>query len=826
MSPPLSSPPYSKNDPANNSFFKKFSKTLRSTFSTAKKDTTPVVEITEEFEKQQLNQTSLLHNQKFSEWESLGTTTQQTIPPPLQASGEQETNWERLGARPREPIVASAPPPPISKEREAYLYLSELAGRLQTYDLGEEEIRRAELAANETNITSTEQTTINCDISRGFFELYGNKNICDIPEEDLLFEVKFVLSFNNRDIPNDADLLEALRAFIITRQIQTPRQLFQLLELKTYYSPLVSPTEAVSKVNTPVRNPTLQQCSTGEKTAPNLTTLGSPITESFNTTQAIVEEVLGEAPTTPAIPNRPIVTYPEFTPPGILPITKPVPNRPNRKVTFSEMSETPSTEQAVFDETYEIELSHLLSVGLSPKNAIASALALAQAAIDEMSSTNTPPQPVGNCTQTPLQTPVLSSTRLPNTTSSGGFLSMGSAILPPSNLTLNQPSKSTNTIPTTAQVKPPVEVNHDQATLKKTLNSLPLTSFFINPEEKERKTRQSQAMQALISVAIFCDKETSGRFDNWIAHLESALDLGDFEEGRKLQLLRSKLYGEAAEEFDTFKLDSPIRSASYKEVKARLMKLFHSTETRSQRSVEFHNMCREPEENMRRYANRMRKAFYLAYPLAGKNDPSTTASREQMLMDRFIEGLQPELQSRLKHKEFGSFEKLIDKAELLAMAMEEAQTRSRIQAVYAAREEGSTNPGLAQIVEALERLNEKIEKKAATHAEELQNSLALMKQQLSQPQVRFSLPNYVQQPQAFRRAAVFCEFHNTWTNHTEENCHTKKSMINDTCHVCHQKGHRAYIGCSMNKNPRPPPPAGQNVGTTTSSGPNPGFGGN
>ena len=104
-----------------------------------------------------------------------------------------------------------------------------------------------------------------------------------------------------------------------------------------------------------------------------------------------------------------------------------------------------------------------------------------------------------------------------------------------------------------------------------------------------------------------------GALDNWIAHLESALDLGDFEEGRKLQLLRSKLYGEAAEEFDTFKLDSPIQSASYKEVKARLMKLFHSMETRSQRSVEFHNMCREPEENMRRYANRMRKAFYLAF---------------------------------------------------------------------------------------------------------------------------------------------------------------------------------------------------------------------
>ena len=87
--------------------------------------------------------------------------------------------------------------------------------------------------------------------------------------------------------------------------------------------------------------------------------------------------------------------------------------------------------------------------------------------------------------------------------------------------------------------------------------------------------------------------------------------------------------------------------------------------------------------------------------------------------------------------------------------MEEAQNRSRIQAVYAAGEEGTT---LAQIVEALECLNEKIEKKLATYAEELQSSLALMKQQLSQPQVRFSLPNYAKQPRAFRRNAVFCEF--------------------------------------------------------------------
>ncbi|KAI9558373.1 hypothetical protein GHT06_015143 [Daphnia sinensis] len=140
-------------------------------------------------------------------------------------------------------------------------------------------------------------------------------------------------------------------------------------------------------------------------------------------------------------------------------------------------------------------------------------------------------------------------------------------------------------------------------------------------------------MQAFSSVAIYCDRQRSGRFDDWVAHLKATLDLGNFEEARKLRLMRSKLYGEAAEEFDTFKLDNPIRSQDYAAVKARLLKLFHSTETRSQRSVEFHNMKREPEENMRRYANRIRKAFHKAYPMEGVLDSATAASREQMMMD-------------------------------------------------------------------------------------------------------------------------------------------------------------------------------------------------
>ncbi|KAK4017506.1 hypothetical protein OUZ56_032919 [Daphnia magna] len=115
------------------------------------------------------------------------------------------------------------------------------------------------------------------------------------------------------------------------------------------------------------------------------------------------------------------------------------------------------------------------------------------------------------------------------------------------------------------------------------------------PEDRGRDELEMQNLQS------------SGRFDDWAVHLEATLDLANFEEARKLRLMRLKLYGETVEEFDNFKLDNPIRVKEYSAVKERLLKLFHSTKTSSQRSVEFHNMKREPEENMRRYANRIRK---------------------------------------------------------------------------------------------------------------------------------------------------------------------------------------------------------------------------
>lgn len=72
------------------------------------------------------------------------------------------------------------------------------------------------------------------------------------------------------------------------------------------------------------------------------------------------------------------------------------------------------------------------------------------------------------------------------------------------------------------------------------------------------------------------------------------------------------------------------------------------------------------------------------------------------------------------------------------MAIKEAQSRNRIHAVYAARET-STSSELVRVVEALNRLKEKVEMKAATNQKEVERNLELMRKQLAQKQVQLAL---------------------------------------------------------------------------------------
>jgi hypothetical protein len=207
----------------------------------------PPLEITQEFENQQLG-TNTINN----------------------------SNWELLGARPKASEVTvsqSTPHAHRGKNCAAYLYLAELAQQLNGYDHSQEAERRALLAKNETLISEAESTLITSLNSKNFFLHYGNLPTIDVPQDELLFEMKHHLLLNHRELLNDSEFSDAVRALLITRpELDTPVKLFRYLELQTNYSPLLSPTyqQQLLENKTPSTFHPIPSCSTGNKAAVQL----------------------------------------------------------------------------------------------------------------------------------------------------------------------------------------------------------------------------------------------------------------------------------------------------------------------------------------------------------------------------------------------------------------------------------------------------------------------------------------------------------------------------------------------------------------------------
>ncbi|KAK4023586.1 hypothetical protein OUZ56_008987 [Daphnia magna] len=152
---------------------------------------------------------------------------------------------------------------------------------------------------------------------------------------------------------------------------------------------------------------------------------------------------------------------------------------------------------------------------------------------------------------------------------------------------------------------------------------------------------------------------------------------------------------------------------------------------------------------------------------------------------------------------------LIDKAELAAMAIEENQKRVRIHVAYSSPNIPSNQNELAWVLEALEKLNSKIKRTASAQTSEFQQSLTDMKRQFTPRQPgsnRKARDHNLSQPDAFRRASMFCDFHNTYGLHTAENCFTKYQQRNDTCTTCREVVHCHNYYPTI-KNPRPLPPS-------------------
>ncbi|KAK4025103.1 hypothetical protein OUZ56_010606, partial [Daphnia magna] len=80
--------------------------------------------------------------------------------------------------------------------------------------------------------------------------------------------------------------------------------------------------------------------------------------------------------------------------------------------------------------------------------------------------------------------------------------------------------------------------------------------------QKLLQNQQQQTIALLAQVPAF-NGMGSTKFEDWIQHFERVVDTADFEEGRKIKLLGSKLFGSAGDCITTFQLNYPREAKSF-----------------------------------------------------------------------------------------------------------------------------------------------------------------------------------------------------------------------------------------------------------------------
>jgi hypothetical protein len=78
---------------------------------------------------------------------------------------------------------------------------------------------------------------------------------------------------------------------------------------------------------------------------------------------------------------------------------------------------------------------------------------------------------------------------------------------------------------------------------------------------------QQQQTIALLAQVPALSGTGSCKFEDWIQHFERVVNTADFEEGRKIKLLGSKLFGAAGDCITTFLLNYPKEAQSFVKVK-------------------------------------------------------------------------------------------------------------------------------------------------------------------------------------------------------------------------------------------------------------------
>ena len=198
-------------------------------------------------------------------------------------------------------------------------------------------------------------------------------------------------------------------------------------------------------------------------------------------------------------------------------------------------------------------------------------------------------------------------------------------------------------------------------------------SYYTN--QKLMLSQQQQTISLLAQVPAF-NGLGSTKFEEWIKHFDAVMNTAEFEEGRKIKLLCSKLFGSATDCVTTFQMRYPKEAKEFVKIKQCLQERYHGGDSRKVYLTEYNNCIRNPGESIRDYACRIQKLFSFAYPKK-EGKPVDLEMREQIIMDKFLGGLKSNLRERMSFKEFRNLDSLINATENCAAVLNEAKIERR-----------------------------------------------------------------------------------------------------------------------------------------------------
>ncbi|KAI9549809.1 hypothetical protein GHT06_006781 [Daphnia sinensis] len=98
---------------------------------------------------------------------------------------------------------------------------------------------------------------------------------------------------------------------------------------------------------------------------------------------------------------------------------------------------------------------------------------------------------------------------------------------------------------------------------------------------------------------------------------------------------------------------------AYEDIKKLFQENYHGSEDIDFYQNHFDEIQRKPKENILNYAYRLKTLYTRAYPSTNQETPEEKITQLRLLRQKFLQGLEPELQNIVKHKTVSTFEELV-----------------------------------------------------------------------------------------------------------------------------------------------------------------------